>query len=69
MSHQHHRHSDHAQPELAVYDGQDRVGAIRRRNGRFIAIDARNRELGRFETLRNAIRAIPAAAQTETDSK
>jgi hypothetical protein len=47
---------------LSVYDGQTRVGEIRRRNGRFIAIDAQNRELGRFETLRNAMRAIPRAA-------
>jgi hypothetical protein len=69
MSHQHHYHSDHAQPELAVYDGQTRVGAIRRRDGRFIAIDVRNRELGRFETLRGATRAIPAVKQTETESK
>jgi hypothetical protein len=45
---------------LSVYDGQTYIGAIRRRDGRFIAIDARNRELGRFETLRNAMRAIPA---------
>jgi hypothetical protein len=69
MSHGHHRHSDRAQPELAIYDGQIRVGAIRRRDGRFIAIDARNRELGRFETLRNAMRAIPVAKQAEADSR
>jgi hypothetical protein len=60
MSHRHHRHSDRAQsPELAVYDGQDRVGAIRRRDGRFIALDSRGRELGRFTTLSNAMRSIP----------
>jgi hypothetical protein len=45
---------------LSVYDGQTRVGEIRRRDGRFIAIDVQNRELGRFETLRNAMRALPA---------
>lgn len=48
------------QAELAVYDGQDRVGAIRRRNGLFIAVDSRGRKLGAFTTLRNAMRAIPA---------
>lgn len=47
------------QAELAVYDGQDRVGAIRRRNGLFIAVDSRGRQLGRFTTLSNAVRAIP----------
>jgi hypothetical protein len=55
------RNSDRAQPELSVYDGQTRVGAIRRRDGRFVALDAQNRELGRFETLRGAMRAVPAA--------
>lgn len=51
------------QAELAVYDGQTRVGEIRRRDGLYIAIDARNRELGRFETLRGAMRAIPTTPQ------
>jgi hypothetical protein len=55
-------------PVLSVYDGQTRVGEIRRRDGRFIAIDAQNRELGRFETLRNAMRAIPRAAIEIIDS-
>jgi hypothetical protein len=50
------------QAELAVYDGQNRVGEIRRRDGLYIAIDARNRELGRFETLRGAMRAIPTTS-------
>jgi hypothetical protein len=45
---------------LSVYDRRTYLGAIRRRDSRFIAIDARNRVIGRFETLRNAIRAIPA---------
>jgi hypothetical protein len=61
------RNSNRAQPELAVYDGRTRVGVIRRREGHFIAIDARNRELGRFETLRNAMRAIPAGQKAEPD--
>jgi hypothetical protein len=67
VPHQHHRHSNRAQPaELAVYDGQDHVGTIRRRDGRFIVIAARGRKLGAFTTLRNAMRAIPAA---EAESK
>jgi hypothetical protein len=61
------RNSDRAQPELSVYDGQTRVGAIRRRNGRFIAIDARNRELGAFTTLKNAMHAIPPVQKAEPD--
>jgi hypothetical protein len=61
------RHNKRQQPppgELAVYDGQDHVGTIRRRDdGRFIALDGRGRELGRYETLRDAMHAIPAAAE------
>jgi hypothetical protein len=53
------------QAELAVFDGQNRVGAIRRRDGLYIAKDARNRELGRFETLRGAMRAIPQSPTTK----
>jgi hypothetical protein len=55
--------------ELAVYDGQDHVDTIRRRDGRFIVIDARGRKLGAFTTLRNAMRVIPAAGRADAESK
>jgi hypothetical protein len=45
--------------ELAVYDGRNHAGTVRRRAGKFIACDARGRELGRFGTLKGAVQAIP----------
>jgi hypothetical protein len=64
---QHPRH--HPPQRLEIYDGQIRAGVIVRRGGKFIARDARGRELGAFTTLRDAVRVIPAAKQAEAESK
>jgi hypothetical protein len=49
--------------ELSIFNGENRIGAIRRRDARYVALDAAGRELGQYETLRGAVRAIPANAE------
>ena len=50
---------------LPIYDGPTCAGVITRRDGRFVARDARGRELGAFTKLRNAVRAIPKTNQIQ----
>jgi hypothetical protein len=46
---------------LAVYDGQQRVGTVVERNGKFLAVDVHDRRVGVFTKQSDAARALPAA--------
>jgi hypothetical protein len=46
---------------LTVYDGQHRVGSVVERDGRFLTYDIDDLHVGVFATLRDAMRALPAA--------
>jgi hypothetical protein len=46
---------------LAVYDGREKIGSIRTNGKRFIALDARGKELGSFDSQKEASRAVTQA--------
>jgi hypothetical protein len=50
-----------ADQALTVYDGQHRVGSVVERNGKFLTYDIDDLHVGVFATLRDAMRALPAA--------
>jgi hypothetical protein len=50
-----------ADQEITVYDGQHRVGSVVERDGRFLTYDSDDLHIGVFATLRDAMRALPAA--------
>lgn len=58
--------------ELAVYDGQRRVGTIIKRGDRFAAKDINGRRLGTFDSLKAAADAISrkdAAPHAQSSAK
>jgi hypothetical protein len=46
---------------LTVYDGQRRVGSVVENGGKFLTYDIDDLHVGVFATLRDAMRALPAA--------
>jgi hypothetical protein len=46
---------------LTVHDGQQRVGSVVARDGKFLVLDAHDRRVGIFTNEREALRALPAA--------
>jgi hypothetical protein len=47
--------------QLTIYDGQQRVGSIVERDGKFLTYDIDDLHLGVFATLRDAMRSLPPA--------
>jgi hypothetical protein len=51
------QHNTEPDDELSVYDGQQLIGFVRMRNGKFEALDLRHHAIAVFDSVRAAMRA------------
>jgi hypothetical protein len=52
-----------------VHDGRDRVGNVELRQGKFVAIDTKDRVVGKFATLHEAMSAFTERRQSPSHKR